>query len=161
VKIYLLTHERERHKKSNTGRLVKACLKEQVEIIVWKRKEPDERLIKLLESGELAMLYPDEASSASALISGSVSYSADDFEQFLIVDSTWQEARKIYNKSPYLKIAKKVSLSVDSPSEYRLRKNQIEGGLSTVECAIALLGAKGEHEMAKQLKNEFDHMNAK
>jgi len=157
LKIYLLTHERELHKKSNTGQLVLDVLGDEAEIIVWRRKEPDLRLVQLLESGQAAMLYPDldgaqgdgakqgeggENGENSAL-DRTVMFDISDFQNFVILDSTWQEARKMYNKSPYLKQAKKISLSVKTPSKYQLRRNQIEGGLSTAECVITLLKMQG------------------
>ena len=81
------------------------------------------------------------------------------FSAFVILDATWQEARKMYNRSKYLQQAKKISLQVALPSTYRKRRNQIKGGLSTAECAIQLLKHKGEIEMAGKLQCEFDQFN--
>jgi DTW domain-containing protein YfiP len=171
MKLYLLTHERELNKLSNTGRLVKECLGVLVEIIIWKRTEPDSNLIELINKREVAMLYPDQPSQNSknyaepegvslpenALLTKKASL--NDFESFLILDSTWQEARKMYNRSTYLQQVKKISLQVDTPSTYRKRRNQIEGGLSTAECVIALLKQKNEFNLAEALQKDFDVFN--
>ena len=66
MKFILLTHERELIKGTNTGRLVKDILGNDAEIIVWKRKEPDERLVKLLALKQAALLYPNLESESAA-----------------------------------------------------------------------------------------------
>jgi len=182
MKLYLLTHERELNKTSNTGRLVKKCLSDSVEVIVWKRTEPDLNLVELINKGDVAMLYPDlpgQCSTNSKELEDEVNLpesvvldelscdnkacdskvSVEDFESFLILDSTWQEARKMYNRSVYLQQAKKISLQVDKPSTYRKRRNQIEGGLSTAECVIELLKQKDKQSLASELQKEFDAFN--
>jgi DTW domain-containing protein YfiP len=153
MKIYLLTHERELQKRSNTGRMVKRVLGDLIEIIPWKRKEPDANLVELLSSGHAVMLFPDEQTEQSA--------SLGDVNSFVIIDSTWQEARKIYNRSAYLKDAKKASLKVMQPSTYLLRRNQVPGGLSTAECVVELLKLKHEPALAIQVQKAFDQMNTK
>jgi len=177
MKLYLLTHERELNKTTNTGRLVKKCLGEQVEIIIWKRTEPNMRLVELINEGNVAMLYPDQTSKDNSnvealsdeaqLLKSTVLNNkpldkktcVENFESFVILDSTWQEARKMYNRSTYLQQAKKISLPVMAPSTYRKRRNQIEGGLSTAECVIELLNQKNESSMALVLQEQFDQFN--
>jgi len=178
MKLYLLTHERELNKTTNTGRLVKKCLGDSVDVIIWKRTEPNLKLVKLINQGEVAMLYPDRSNQCStsseefdedAKILERVvlnNKSSDNklrvecFESFLILDSTWQEARKMYNRSAYLQQAKKISLKVDQPSTYRKRRNQIEGGLSTAECVIELLKQKDKLSLAFKLQKDFDVFNS-
>jgi len=177
MKLYLLTHERELNKTSNTGRIVKKCLVASAEVIIWKRTEPDLNLVELINLGEVAMLYPDRPGEYSTIsevfdddvnlpegvvldkLSGDNKARVDNFESFLILDSTWQEARKMYNRSAYLQQAQKISLQVDQPSTYRKRRNQIEGGLSTAECVIELLKQKDKLKLATELQKEFDEFN--
>ena len=156
MKIYLLNHEREMNKLSNNGRLVSKCLKDQAEVIIWKRKEPNSNLVKLIESGELVMLFPSQGEVEENMAEIE---SVNDFESFVLLDSTWQEARKIYNRSAYLKQTQKISLQIDKPSSYRKRRNQIEGGLSTAECVIELLKQKKDLRLAALLQEEFDRFN--
>ena len=153
MKIYLLTHERELKKPTKTGGIVKECLGGKVEIIVWKRAEPSKELVELIERDQIALLYPgvDEGSSKSPY----------DFKNFLILDATWQEARKMYNRSPYLQRASRVNLENNEPSIYKLRRNQIADGLSTAECAIELLRMKDQKSLAEKIRIEFDRFNTK
>jgi DTW domain-containing protein YfiP len=153
MKIYLLTHERELKKGSNTGRIVKECLGETVEIVVWKRTEPSKEIVELIDRDQIALLYPDPDDIPAR--------SCQDFENFLILDATWQEARKMYNRSPYLQKASRISLNTNEPSRYKLRRNQIADGLSTAECAIELLFLKDQERLAEKVKTEFDRFNTK
>jgi DTW domain-containing protein YfiP len=150
MKIYLLTHERELKKATNTGRIVKECLAGTVEIVVWKRTEPSKEIVELVDRNEIALLYPDADDGPAK--------ACHDFDNFLLLDATWQEARKMYNRSPYLQRANRVSLSIKEPSRYKLRRNQIVDGLSTAECAIELLRLKDQKSLAERVRIEFDRL---
>ena len=154
MKFILLTHERELSKGTNTGRLVKQVLGDDVEIIIWQRKEPDSRLVSLLENKQAALLFPNLESEPS-------SQNSKCFDYLVILDSTWQQARKMFNRSPYLNQAEKVSLSISKPSEFILRRNQITGGLSTAECVIEVLKQLGSMRSMEQLLAEFIYFNQK
>ncbi|RLV60233.1 DTW domain-containing protein [Parashewanella curva] len=70
----------------------------------------------------------------------------------MVLDGTWQEARKIYNKSSYLKELPKVKIEPSSTSIYQLRRNQKPNGLCTAECVAELLKAKGSVMAAEKLQ---------
>ena len=153
MKIYLLSHPRELKKATNSGRVVKECLAGMVEIIVWQRTEPFRELVELIDRDEIALLYPDGDEGSAK--------SFKDFTNFLILDGTWQEARKMYNRSPYLQRASRVNLDIKESSAYTLRRNQKSGGLSTAECAIELLRGAAQERLAERLKIEFDRFNTR
>ena len=146
MKIFLLTHDRELKRKTNTGQLVLDCLGDRVERIVWDRVNPNAHLVKQIQNNEIALMYPNKQSEVSNI---------ECFENILIIDSTWQEANKIYNRSPYLHEASKVVLDVEQSSNYRLRRNQPEGGLCTAECIIQFLRIKQMNELADRLEQAF------
>jgi DTW domain-containing protein YfiP len=77
----------------------------------------------------------------------------------VLIDATWQEARKIYNHSPYLRAAPRVVLEANTASSYRLRRNQPEGGLCTAECVIEILRKQGEDNAADRLEAAFTQFN--
>ena len=145
MNIILLTHSREVSKTTNTGRLVKQILPHS-QVIIWQRTLPDKNLLQLIASGKTALVYPSDDAMASAALS--------DFENFILIDSTWQEARKIFNRSPYLQALPRVKIVSSSPSKFNLRRNQVAGGLCTAECAIELLKAGENVELA----NKLDHL---
>jgi DTW domain-containing protein YfiP len=58
---------------------------------------------------------------------------------FVLLDGTWSQASKIFNRSPYLQSLPRMSIQPGAPSTYRLRRQRCAQHLSTVEVAIALL----------------------
>lgn len=150
MKIYLLTHLRETFKKSNTGQLVQSSLNDACHTIIWERKRPAPALLSLIENKAVALVYP---ATDNATVSCS-----QDYEYFIILDSTWQQAKKMMNKSPYLQNLPRIALSqVDS--RYRLRRNQCKDGLCTAEVAINILRQKNKLQIADQLEEKFNVFN--
>ncbi|CAM3048719.1 tRNA-uridine aminocarboxypropyltransferase [Moritella viscosa] len=143
--IYLVTHEREFSRRSNTGKLVQQFLPNETSVVPWRRKEPDSKLLTAIKSGRVAILAPDAEHE----------HDIHDFDGLVLLDSTWQEARKMYRQSEYLQDLPKITLNAKQASEFILRANQLEGGLSTVECVIELLRLQQRHTEAEQLVLEF------
>ena len=186
MKIFLLTHERELHRGTNTGSLAIDDSNDIVERILWERVNPNKDLTKLIENNEALLLYskgesssavsstvsPSESSamsSVNSLVNSLVnspaissvisSTSIQDYENIIIIDGTWQESQKIYNHSPYLKDAPKFTLKTSNDSSYKLRANQPKGGLCTIECIIEVLKMKGQDKIASALSVKFEQFN--
>jgi DTW domain-containing protein YfiP len=147
MNIILLTHQRERFKKTNTGSLAAEVLGEKARIVVWDRVTPDPELIRTIDKGSIALLYP----SVDSQLASEVAH----YENYIIIDGTWQEAQKIYNRSPYLKGLPAVNVLANEPSAYTLRRNQRQGGLCTAECVIEILNARGYSTLANDLQLIF------
>ena len=79
--IFLLTHQRELKKKTNTGRLVIDSLGQYAKIIVWERTQPNAELLQIISEGNIALLYPTES---SALVTD-----APTINHYIIIDGTW------------------------------------------------------------------------
>jgi DTW domain-containing protein YfiP len=150
MKIFLLTHERELHRASNTGSLAIKDANEIVERILWERVNPNKELTRLIENNEALLLY-SKGESASVIV--------EEYENIIIIDGTWQESQKIFNQSPYLKSAPQFTLNTANDSSYKLRNNQPKGGLCTIECIIEVLKIKGQNEMAAELALKFEQFN--
>ncbi|WP_133407924.1 DTW domain-containing protein [Parashewanella tropica] len=147
MNIILLTHQREVSKKTNTGALVVEELGTKASVVVWERTNPDHKVLQHIEKGTAALLYPTEDSQVVSKES--------DFETYIVLDGTWQEAQKMYNKSPYLKALPKVKIETSAQSIYQLRRNQRQNGLCTAESVIELLKAKGSSTAADQLQSKL------
>lgn len=147
MKITLLTHFKEFEKRSNTGRLVVDVLGDAAEQIRWDRMNPPARLVEEIAAGGVALIYPGSADEND----GDLSY----INQFIIIDGTWHEARKIHQRSPYLQNIRRISLDTGEKSLYNLRKNQKEFGLCTAECAIEVLRRYGNSADADRLLERF------
>ncbi len=147
MKITLLTHFKEFDKRSNTGRLVVDVLGSAAEQVRWDRVNPPAGLVKEIEAGGVALIYP-----------GSMDETGDDLtgiHQVILIDGTWHEARKIHQRSPYLQNIRRICLNTGERSVYNLRKNQKESGLCTAECVIEVLRLSGNDAEAARLQERF------
>ena len=147
MKITLLTHFKEFEKRSNTGRLVVDVLGDAAEQVRWDRMNPPARLVEEIEAGGVALVYPGAADENDGDLSG--------ITQFIIIDGTWHEARKIHQRSPYLQKVRRICLKTGEKSAYNLRKNQKEECLCTAECVIEILRLAGKNAEAGELQKRF------
>ncbi|QTE96828.1 DTW domain-containing protein [Shewanella algae] len=187
VKIILLTHERELNRASNTATLALNAYPTLCKRVLWARKAPDAWLMEHLSLGRTALLYPqtEESTSRTQAANESPNQSpaqgatlpqdatqeaaqkADlklgkPLNSLVILDATWQEAGKMYRQSPYLQSLARVELQAEQGSAFRLRRNQRQGGLCTLECIAAVwqnLG--GDYSIAaRRLLSEFNQWQA-
>ena len=121
---------------------------EKVEVVVWERTKPYRKLLDVIEQGSVALLYPCEESETLC--------EATSYETYILIDSTWQEAQKIYNKSPYLHDLPCVKIETDKKSVYTLRRNQKVYGLCTAEIVIEVLKSRSKFELAEELEGLLD-----
>lgn len=147
MKFTLLTHSKELTKPSNTGRLVLEVLGSAAEQISWERTKPPAGLVEEIDAGGVALIYPGSADEAGGDLTG--------IKQVILIDSTWHEARRIHQRSPYLQNVRRVCLKPAAKSAYNLRKNQKESGLCTAECVIEILRSTGNSTAAEQLQERF------
>lgn len=152
MKIFLLTHERELLRPSNTGALAKNVAPEIVERIIWARNTPEPALLDAINHENTVLLYPVDDADAAPI---------ESFENIILLDATWQEARKMFNKSPYLKNLPRAQIKPRQVSQYQLRRNQPEGGLCTAECVVEILTARNYIDIAERLDAAFTLFNSK
>lgn len=176
--LYLLTHSRELQKSTNTGALVvqalSPSLKIRVEVIEWQRKAADQRLLVLSEKQQLGLVYPLQADTAQACyllqqgqyqaqnpaaITELATCLNESIKHWVLLDATWQEASKMLRQSPYLQSCYRLAIKPDTPSLYRLRRNQKEGALCTAEVVMELLQQTGFENEKEQLMLLFQEFN--
>ncbi len=153
--LMLLMHPNELSRDTNTGKLLQLChLK--VEHAIWDRKQPPQALITYLEDTSFypVLLFPGENSLTLAQVTQQ-SQQQSKKPLFIILDATWQEARKMINKSCWLEDVPMMGLSTQGDSEYQLRRNQQQGNLCTFEVAAQLLGQLGEEKNQQQMQSFF------
>ena len=168
MKIILLTHQRELDRKSNTGQLVLDVLGLAARRVIWDRVNPDETLLSLIEQTKVGLLFPESQNDEKGegdqprriCIDQNNKAALAEFEWLIIIDATWQEARKIYNRSIYLHPLTKVSLSHSMKSSFRLRRNQIDGGLCTAECVGLLLSYSDQMQLTNKLMRKWQCFNS-
>ncbi|WP_235839589.1 tRNA-uridine aminocarboxypropyltransferase [Cognaticolwellia mytili] len=167
---------------TNTGVIAIEDANNIVERIPWERLNPNKDLVRLIENNQAVLLYskgelsstgspampsaepqteePIVSSAVSKVVSTVMSkVGVEAYENIIIIDSTWQEANKIFNQSSYLKNAPQFTLKTTNDSSYKLRANQPKGGLCTIECIIEVLRLKGQDKLAAELSVKFEQFN--
>lgn len=155
AQIWILSSQKEVTRPTNTARLIKLANKDSTEIFIWERTVQPAKLIEFIEGGdfEVYLLFPADEENK---------HREKKFERssknvaFMIIDGTWQEARKIFNRSPYLRVLPLLTLSMDNESSFKLRRGIPEGGICTIEAAMKVLELNGEHSSAKALEETFE-----
>ena len=147
MKFTLLTHCKELDKPSNTGRLVMEVLGSAAEQVRWDRTKPPAGLVEEIEAGGVALIYPGASDEPHGDLTG--------IRHVILIDGTWHEARKIHQRSPYLRRVRRICLKPAGKSIYNLRKNQKESGLCTAECVMEILCGTGNWEDAERLRERF------
>ncbi|MGO2356595.1 MAG: tRNA-uridine aminocarboxypropyltransferase [Marinomonas foliarum] len=149
--IWLLTHSEELKKKTGTGKLVEEIMGSDCKVITWSRVDPSQDIVNLSPDNSL-LIYPnnniDLAESKPKPLN---------IENIVVIDGTWQQARKMYNQSPYLKKLTHYEIK-NMQSVFSKRRNQKTTGLCTAEVAIHLLNEYG-HPLAPVLQNRFTEFN--
>ncbi len=74
----------------------------------------------------------------------------------ILLDATWQEARKMFRKSPYLNHLPVLSLSPEQISRYTLRRSGRGDHFCTAEVAAMCLELTGDHRAAQTLDAYLD-----
>ncbi len=157
VNIALLTHENELQRDTNTGKLLQQTLPN-CHSYVWQRKSAPTDLMAMINDDAIQalLLFPSEQSVEVSEVTKD--YPVESHKLlFIVLDATWQEAKKMMNKSPWLKDIPQVHLTPNLDSAYTLRRNQDSGHLCTCEVGSLLLSQLGETEQAQQLNQYFHH----
>ena len=100
-----------------------------------------EDLKQILSDSNTMILYPGPDSVPISSVSPNF------VKNLVILDGTWDQARKLFSYSPALQKLPKISLSLSTPSEYIVRTQPTSGCLSTLEVgvhSIALLENRPE-----------------
>ena len=95
------------------------------------RKFPgkDAKLGAILSDPRTRILYPGPKSVP-------LESQPSDISTLVILDGTWDQARKLFSHNPALQTVPKVSLSLSAPSEYVVRTQPTAGCLSTLEAGV-------------------------
>jgi hypothetical protein len=153
-------------KPTNTGWLIADVVADTF-AFGWARTQVDPGLLALLADPQWAacVVFPGEYVDAERIIT-EIKPVAGKRPLFILLDGTWQEARKMFRKSPYLDKLPVLSLQPEQLSRYRLRRAQRETHLCTSEVAALCLDLAGEPHAACTLEAYLDvftdhYLNAK
>ena len=155
VNFWLLVHELEFFKPTNTGKLIAESI-ENTYSFTWKRTEEPQNLIKMIQSDKYKpyIIFPDDNDDCRSRVKNYEKIEGKD-PAFIILDGTWSQARKIFRKSEYLKDLPILSLNTQKESEYILRSPSEKNHICTVEVAIELLKIVGDSNASEELQDYF------
>lgn len=155
---HILFHPRELQRRNSSGRLLKHCMN--IPSSQWHRlKNADQAR----QFQGYALLYPaDNNQNGSTEHLKLNNKSTHDVKGYLWLDATWQESRKMMRQSPWLDALPKYAITPQltsdgaSISQYALRRNQTQQGLSTMETFAYWLGEQNQAKSAQDLLNFFN-----
>lgn len=157
----LLTHSSEAKKRNNSGFHAKKILGEQVSVQYWQRKQ--EHVVyqsEVLKDKSPVLLFPKAFTAETTFVSESYCEQWRD-QPVVVLDATWQQAKKMYRQSPWLQSLDVWSLPETLPEvlpgfRYQLRKGQAEGGCSTIEVMANVMAMLDEQDSARAMLRYFD-----
>ncbi len=148
----LLTHPNELSRATNTGTILTQLLS-RVAIEPWARQIPSEKLVTLLPPKRAVVLYPsDDSTDISTLTEQEL-----DHTHIVVLDATWQEAKKMLLRSPWLNALPKVHVTANQTSQYPLRRNQQAGNLCTFEVVSEVIAVLESQQTAQRMRAFFTH----
>ncbi|MEY4122361.1 MAG: hypothetical protein RLZZ457_1199 [Pseudomonadota bacterium] len=155
--VCLLMADIEPLKPSNTGWLI-ADVVSHTFAFGWARTEVDPALLALLGDAQWQpyVVFPSEFAEPARVVNDVSNMPADKRPLFILLDGTWDEARKMFRKSPYLQRFPVLSLHPEHLSRYRLRRAQHEAHLCTAEVGAMCLDLAHEPLAASTLDAYLD-----
>ena len=143
-------------KPSNTGWLIADVVADTF-AFGWTRTEVDPALVALLNDPQWQayVVFP-AAFADDARVVHEVTPVAHKRPLFILLDGTWDEARKMFRKSPYLQTLPVLSLNPEQRSRYTLRRAQSENHLCTAEVGAMCLALANDTQAAQVLNAYLD-----
>lgn len=146
--VTLLTHPNELSRSTNTGKIVKRLLP-CTHIEPWERKAPPP---EYMTSGKTPVLvFP----SPSSIPLAEWQQQHPEPSHFIVLDATWQEAKKMLNRSQWLQTLPQVCIEAAEASQYQLRRNQQSGNLCTFEVVTQLVHEVESKNTAQDMRVFF------
>ncbi len=154
--VCLLMADIEPLKPTNTGWLVADVVPDTF-AFGWARTDVDPALLALLNDPQWQPLvvFPGEYAAPERVVE-SVPPADGRRPLFVLLDATWNEARKMFRKSPYLDRFPVLSLRPEQVSSYILRRSQRGDHFCTSEVAALCLALAGDAPAARALDATLD-----
>ncbi|RMR30860.1 hypothetical protein ALP36_00740 [Pseudomonas syringae pv. coriandricola] len=156
----LLMYDTEPMKPTNTGWLIADVIKDTY-AFGWSRVEIDAHLRALLDDPQWQpyIVFPGEFVAQERVVA-EVAREDGKRPLFILLDATWNEARKMFRKSPYLEKFPVLSLAPEQISHYRLRRSKRDDHFCTAEVAALCLELAGDVSASGVLDAYLDVFSA-
>jgi DTW domain-containing protein YfiP len=156
----LLMYDVEPLKPTNTGWLIADVITD-TSAFAWSRTTVDEELLTLLEQEHWQpyIVFPGEFVEPQRVVT-KVAIEDGKRPLFILLDATWNEARKMFRKSPYLERFPVLSLEPEQLSRYKLRRSKRDDHFCTAEVAALCLELADDQPAAQALDAYLDVFSA-
>ena len=155
----LLMADIEPLKPSNTGWLIADVVPDTF-AFGWARTEVDPALITLLNDPQWQpyVVFPQTLANDARVVHDVAHEDETPTKRplFILLDGTWDEARKMFRKSPYLQNFPVLSLQPEQLSRYTLRRAQSASHLCTAEVGALCLDLAHDTQAALALSAYFE-----
>ena len=143
-------------KPSNTGWLIADVVADTF-AFGWARREVDPAVLALLSDPQWQpyVVFPSEFADDARVVH-EVTHHDNKRPLFILLDGTWDEARKMFRKSPYLQNFPVLSFQPEQLSRYKLRRAQSEAHLCTAEVGAMCLALANNMQAAEALNAYFE-----
>ncbi|MCY1398181.1 DTW domain protein [compost metagenome] len=158
--VCLLMYDVEPLKPSNTGWLIADVIAD-TSAFSWSRTDVDQALLALLEQDQWQpfIVFPGEFVEPRRVVNKVVVENGKR-PLFILLDATWNEARKMFRKSPYLERFPVLSLEPEQLSRYKLRRSKRDDHFCTAEVAALCLELADDQAAAQALDAYLDVFSA-
>ena len=157
IDFWLFFHPEEMRKPTNTGKLIADCFPA-TRVTEWTRipTPADWEASRQNDDVDVFIVFPDDyPPRESRFVPFPTEERSGRRRTFLLLDGTWQQARKMLKRSAYLDEVPIVGIDPDFHSTYGLRHASDPHRLCTAEVGVALLEEAGEQRAAELFRSYF------
>ncbi len=154
IDLVLLYHRDEIHKPTNSGRLIADLFPAQTHAFLWSRKDPDPKLLSLLEdkNRRVLLLFPDKDKKNPVYdLVQEHNSTLDKKITLVLLDATWKQASKMFHLSQWLRQLPCISINMAKQKAFLVRHAKHDMQFATAEVSALALNALGYNDQAHQL----------
>ena len=168
VKLIILQHPDETKHPLGTAKMAQLSFKNS-HLFIGEEFNSNKELNKLLKinNGPSAILYPhkDAIEISQFDTKTNPQDQVEEIQNLIVLDGTWRKAKRIFEKTDFLKELKFLSLNIKTDQKYKIRKAPKAGLLSTLEASAMALSVLDRSDysdstdvLEKQVAKHIKHM---
>ncbi|NVJ61695.1 MAG: DTW domain-containing protein [Gammaproteobacteria bacterium] len=161
IEFALIFHRDEVFKPTNSGRLIGEVFPEQSHFFIWDRTAPPEQLLKMINdpNRDCYLLFPADSKELHNCAERLQTTAKDRLITLIVLDGTWRQARRMFNRSEWLQGLKVLTLNPQKVAEYSTREAAHEHYLSTAESVVLALEISQYESERSALQQVFTLFN--
>lgn len=155
TRVAAIVHFRERHRTSNTGRLIPLALENSCLCLRGQGRQPTDTREMIPPGYQGLVLYP---APESRELSRELASQYKSPLCLILLDGNWNQASRMYKREPALKELPLAKLPLGPPSAFRLRLQSRPERVCTFEAAARALGIVEGVQVQQKLEGFFRMM---